>query len=80
MSKAHSQLMGALARTDSALARHTHTQTHTHTHAQVPWLVKKGNPVTPAGELYDQLVQTSDHIATTAHGLEYIPAGMRMTV
>ena len=46
----------------------------------VPWLVKKGNPVTPAGELYDQLVQTSDHIAATAHGLEYIPAGMRMTV
>ena len=78
MSKAHSQLMGALARTDSALARHTHT--HTLTLAQVPWLVKKGNPVTPAGELYDQLVQTSDHIAATAHGLEYIPAGMRMTV
>ena len=61
-------------------ARTTYTHTHTHTHAQVPWLVKKGNPVTPAGELYDQLVQTSDHIAATAHGLEYIPAGMRMTV
>ena len=79
--------MGVLARTESALARHTYIRshdiyahTHTVTHAQVPWLVKKGNPVTPAGELYDQLVQTSDHKVATTHGLECISAGMSMTV
>lgn len=31
--------------------------------AEVPWLAKQANPVTPAGDLYYQLVRTRDELA-----------------